>query len=44
MLVGNWGGYRECRLKHDLLLIYQQPIDGHGLILVQMGMHNELFE
>ncbi len=43
LLIGNWRDHRECRLKHDLLLIYQQPIDGNGLILVRMGTHNELF-
>ena len=35
-LSGIWVGYRECRLKPDLLLIYSKP-DADTLRLVRLG-------
>ncbi|MCI6573892.1 MAG: type II toxin-antitoxin system YafQ family toxin [Arcanobacterium sp.] len=42
-LGGNLCGFRECRIKPDLLLIYR--IDGHDLILFlnRTGSHSDLF-
>jgi mRNA interferase YafQ len=41
-LIGNWAGYRECRIKPDLLLIYRKP-DADTLRLARLGSHSELF-
>ena len=41
-LTGNWGGYRECHIKPDLLLIYKK-IDENLLQLVRLASHSELF-
>jgi len=40
-LQGNWNGYKECHIKPDWLLIYQQLPD--KLVLVRTGSHSELF-
>lgn len=41
-LSGNWSGYRECHIKPDLLLIYQN--DEEDLLkLIRLGSHSELF-
>ena len=42
-LNGNWGGYRECHIKPNLLLIYKKP-DKHTLRLARLGSHSELFD
>jgi mRNA interferase YafQ len=41
-LSGDWGGYRECHIKPDLLLIYRKP-DADTLRLARLGSHSELF-
>jgi mRNA interferase YafQ len=41
-LSGDWGGYRECHIKPDLLLIYRKP-DKDSLRLARLGSHSELF-
>ena len=41
-LVGNWKGYRECRLKPDLLLIYRAE-EPAILKMARLGSHAELF-
>jgi mRNA interferase YafQ len=41
-LSGRWGGYRECHLKPDLLLIYSKAHAGI-LRLARLGSHSELF-
>lgn len=45
-LGGDWGGYRECHIGGDFLLIYQVDDGGkHGLVVfVRAGTHAELFE
>lgn len=41
-LIGDWKNHRECRLKPDLLLIYQMT--GEDILrLVRLGSHSELF-
>ena len=40
-LSGEWGDYRDCHVKPDLLLIYQQSGDDI-LRLVRLGSHAEL--
>ena len=42
-LSGDYGGYRECHIQPDWLLVYQ--IDGNRLILflARTGTHNDLF-
>jgi len=40
-LHGNWKNHKECHIKPDWLLIYQQLPD--KLILVRTGSHSELF-
>ncbi|MDU9415185.1 type II toxin-antitoxin system YafQ family toxin [Pseudomonas sp. zfem005] len=40
-LVGEWDGSRECHIRGDFLLIYQD--DGTNLIFVALGTHAELF-
>lgn len=41
-LTGDWGGYRECHIKPDLLLIYRKT-DTDILRLARLGSHSELF-
>ena len=41
-LSGDWGGYRECHVKPDLLLIYCKP-DADTRWLARLGSHSELF-
>ena len=40
-LSGNWGDFRDCHLKPDLLLIYQKS-GADTLRLVRLGSHAEL--
>lgn len=42
-LTGDYGGYRECHIQLDWLLVYQ--IDGNQLILflARTGTHSDLF-
>ena len=43
LLTGDYGGYRECHIQPDWLLVYQ--IDGDQLILflARTGTHSDLF-
>lgn len=41
-LSGDWGGYRECHIRPDLLLIYRKTEDWM-LRLARLGSHSELF-
>lgn len=41
-LTGDWAGYRKCRIKPGLLLIYRKP-DAGTLRLARLGSHSELF-
>jgi len=41
-LVGNWKGYRECRLKSDLSLIYRKE-EPNILRIARLGSHSALF-
>lgn len=45
-LKGQWGGYRECHIGGDFLLIYRtQEAAGSGLVVfVRAGTHADLFE
>jgi mRNA interferase YafQ len=40
-LTGEWGGYRDCHIEPDWLLLYK--IDGNDLILARTGIHADLF-
>ena len=42
-LTGNWKDYRECHIKPDLLLIYQQFPNIDVLELIRLGSHADLF-
>lgn len=39
LLVGNWGGHRECHILPDWLLIYKIEKD----TLTRTGSHSDLF-
>ncbi len=41
-LAGDWGGYRDCHIEADWLLLYK--IDGQDLILARTGSHADLFK
>ncbi len=41
-LAGNWKGCRECHLKPDLLLIYDNT-EPEILRLIRLGSHSEIF-
>ncbi len=43
-LSGGWGGYRECHLAPDWLLIYKIDTMLNALQLARAGSHAELFE
>lgn len=40
-LTGNYGGFRECHIMPDWLLIYRY--EGEYLELVRTGTHSDLF-
>ena len=40
-LSGNWGGFRECHIRPDLLLIYEKTAGVSRL--VRLGAHSALF-
>jgi mRNA interferase YafQ len=40
-LKGDWGGYRECHVRGDFLLVYQST--DRDVIFVDLGTHSELF-
>ena len=40
-LTGNWGGYRDCHIQPDWLLLYRVADD--ELQLARTGSHAELF-
>jgi mRNA interferase YafQ len=40
-LSGNWKDHRDCHIKPDLILIYQNP-DTKTIRLVRLGSHSEL--
>jgi mRNA interferase YafQ len=42
-LKGNFSEYRECHIKHDLLLIYRRDDEVLVLVLVDVGTHHQLF-
>ncbi len=42
VLSGDWGGYRECHVKPDPLLIYRK-VGSDTLRLARLGSHSELF-
>jgi mRNA interferase YafQ len=42
-LVGNWGGYNECHINPDWLLIYKLDHAVNLLRLVRTGSHSDLF-
>jgi len=42
-LKGEYAGIRECHIKNDLLLLYQQRDDVLVLLLVDIGTHASVF-
>lgn len=40
-LTGDWGGFRDCHIEPDWILIYR--VDGRDLYLVRIGTHSDLF-
>ena len=40
-LSGNWGGFRDCHIKPDLVLIYR--VLESTLQLARIGSHNDVF-
>lgn len=42
-LSGELQEYRECHIKHNLLLTYQKYEDVLVLLLVNLGTHDDLF-
>ncbi len=42
-LTGNYGGFRECHITPDWLLIYQIQEDALVLFLSRIGTHSDLF-
>lgn len=43
VLTGDYGGYRECHITPDWLLIYQIENDELYLLLLRTGTHSDLF-
>lgn len=41
-LTGNWGGYRECHIQPDWLLVYRIEKDLLILTLARTGSHSDL--
>lgn len=42
-LKGDMGAYRECHIKHDLLLQYRRDDAAKVIVLVNIGSHQDLF-
>lgn len=43
LLTGDYGGFRECHITPDWLLIYQYQEDELVLLLTRTGTHSDLF-
>ena len=43
LLTGDYGGYRECHIQPDWLLIYLLENDVLTLTLIDTGTHSDLF-
>jgi len=43
LLTGNYGGYRECHIQPDWLLVYQINEGKLVLFLSRTGTHSDLF-
>lgn len=43
LLSGDYGGYRECHIQPDWLLVYQIYKDQLILFLARTGTHSDLF-
>jgi mRNA interferase YafQ len=43
LLTGNYGGYRECHITSDWLLVYQYKEQELILLLSRTGTHSDLF-
>lgn len=43
-LIGNWGGYRECHIAPNWLLVYRIENDLLILTLARTGTHSDLFD
>ena len=41
-LTGNWGGFRECHVQPDWLLVYRVYEDRLLLVLTRTGTHSDL--
>lgn len=42
-LKGDMSMYRECHIKHDLLLQYQRDEGAKVIVLINIGSHQDLF-
>jgi mRNA interferase YafQ len=42
-LTGEMAGFRECRPRPDLLIVYTKAEDPPSLIMMRIGSHSELF-
>jgi mRNA interferase YafQ len=42
-LKGPWGGYRECHIGGDFLLVYKLTDDDGSIIFTAAGTHSDLF-
>ncbi|MCL1995781.1 MAG: type II toxin-antitoxin system YafQ family toxin [Defluviitaleaceae bacterium] len=42
-LKGDWGGFRECHITSDWLLVYRYEDDVLILVLQRTGTHSDLF-
>ena len=43
LLTGDYGGFRECHITPDLLLVYQYREQELLLLLSRTGTHSDLF-
>jgi len=43
-LAGEFGGYFECHVQPNILLIYGIDVERNILYLLRIGSHSELFE
>ena len=43
LLTGDYGGFRECHITPDWLLVYQIDNDQLSLLLSRTGTHSDLF-
>ena len=44
LLAGDYGGYRECHIQPDWLMVWEQNDECLTLLFLQTGTHSDIFK